>query len=217
MCFGENLEFSDKTRSRIGVLMENNGFFENLTAYENLKYYAELYGIADAESRIDELFLFTDLQAEKYSAVGTFSTGMKRKLGIARAILHRPEVLFLDEPASSLDPEAQKMVRDLILHLAKDESMTVFLSSHNLDEVQKTCSRVAIPHGGKIRAMDSVENLRSDKSKKTIRIALSDASKIDDAMSIASKMPNVSDFLKTQDGFSVSLHESSASPLICRF
>ncbi len=214
LVFEQPLETSDKTRGRVGVLLENNGLFDKLTAYENLKYYAELYGIPGVEERIRELLEFTDLTSRKDTLVGTYSTGMKRKLGIARAILHRPEVLFLDEPTSALDPEAQKMVRDLIVHLSGDESMTVFLSSHNLDEVQKICSRVAILHGGKIKALDSVENLRKTSSVTNVRITLSDSTQVTEARTVVSQTPGVSDFKETETGFSITLSGSSASSVI---
>lgn len=214
LVFSQSLETSDNTRARVGVLLENNGLFDKLTAYENLKYYADLYGILDVEERITELLEFTDLTARKDTLVGTFSTGMKRKLGIARAILHRPEVLFLDEPTSALDPEAQKMVRDLIVHLSGDESMTVFLSSHNLDEVQKICSRVAILHGGRIKALDSVENLRKNRGVTNVKFTLSDSAQVREASSIVSAIPDVSDFSETETGFSITLSGSSASPVI---
>jgi len=216
LVFRESLETSDKTRGRVGVLLENNGLFDKLTAYENLVYYAELYDIPDIQERISELLEFTDLSSRKDTLVGTFSTGMKRKLGIARAILHRPKVLFLDEPTSSLDPEAQKMVRDLILNLSKDESMTVFFCSHNLDEIQKICSRVAILHGGKIKALDSVENLRKNRGVTSVRITLSDVNQIDEALSVVSTIPGVSDCTGTKTGFSLTLSGSSTSPVISR-
>ncbi len=215
LVFGCPLETSDETRARVGVLLENNGLFDKLTAYENLKYYADLYGISDGEERIEELLQFTGLTSRKDALVGTFSTGMKRKLGIARAILHRPEVLFLDEPTSTLDPEAQKMVRDLIVHLAGDESMTVFLSSHNLDEVQKICSRVAILHRGRIKALDSIENLRQNRGVTDVRITLQDRNQLDEAFSVVSNMPGISGFQPTETGFTLALLDSSSSPVIC--
>lgn len=214
LVFGRPLETSDETRARVGVLLENNGLFDKLTAYENLKYYADLFGISDGEERIEELLQFTDLTSRKDTLVGTFSTGMKRKLGIARAILHRPEVLFLDEPTSTLDPEAQKMVRDLIVHLAGDESMTVFLSSHNLDEVQRICSRVAILHRGRIMALDSIEHLRQTRGVTDVRITLLDRNQVDEALSVVSKMPGISEFNQTETGLSITLSGSSASPVI---
>ncbi|MDD1675671.1 MAG: ABC transporter ATP-binding protein [Methanomicrobiales archaeon] len=157
---GANLADNDDLRQKVGVLLENNGLYDRLSAYENLDYYARLYGRVDDRERIDQMLLLTGLQERKDDPVGTFSLGMKRKLGLARAIIHEPEFLFLDEPTSGLDPEAQRMVRDLILDLSRKGNITVFLNSHHLDEVEKICSKVAILHRGTIRACDSVENLR---------------------------------------------------------
>ncbi|HPJ73378.1 MAG TPA: ABC transporter ATP-binding protein, partial [Methanoregulaceae archaeon] len=154
-----DLAVDDRARGDVGVLMENNGLYERLSARENLEYFARLYGIERPKDRVSELLEFTGLQDRSSEPVGNFSTGMKRKLGIARAILHEPEIVFFDEPTSGLDPEAQHMVRELILDLSKREGMTVFLNSHNLDEVQRICTRVAILHRGRIRALDSVRNL----------------------------------------------------------
>ena len=145
---GRDLASDDDARRRVGVLFENNGLADRMSAAGNLAYYAGLYGVDDPAERIDELLTLVDLADRRDDLVGTFSTGMKRKLGIARAILHRPEVVFLDEPSSGLDPGAQRMVRDLILELSRREEMTVFLNSHHLDEVQRICSTVAILAGG---------------------------------------------------------------------
>lgn len=168
---GADLGSDDEARRRIGVLFENNGFSERQSAYENLRYFANLYGIEDPEGRIDKLLGMIGMSDRAYDPVGTFSTGMKRKLGIARAILHKPEVLFLDEPSSGLDPDAQRMVRDLILSLSESDQMTVFINSHHLDEVQRICTRVAILAGGRIRAEDSVARLTASGKERTVWIA----------------------------------------------
>ena len=115
-----------------------------------------LYEVPDPGERTRELLEYVGLSDRADDLVGIFSTGMKRKLGLARAILHKPEILFLDEPSSGLDPEGQKMVHDLIVDLSR-QAMTIFLNSHNLDEVSRVCSKVAILHRGTIRADDSVE------------------------------------------------------------
>ncbi len=161
LVLGRSLATADAARGSVGVLLEHNGLIDRLSAYENLDYYARLYGVHGREARIAGLMEFAGLSDRKDDPVGTFSTGMKRKLGLARAILHDPRILFLDEPTSGLDPEAQAMVRELILGLSAQESMTVFLNSHNLDEVQRICSAVAVLDRGEIRAFDSVEHLRA--------------------------------------------------------
>lgn len=169
--FGADLGSDDEARRRVGVLFENNGFSERQSAYENLRYYAGLYGMDEPEGRIEELLGVIGLSDRSSDAVGTFSTGMKRKLGIARAILHRPDVVFLDEPSSGLDPDAQRMVRDIILSLSEKEGMTVFINSHHLDEVQRICSRVAILAEGKIQAYDSVARLAGAGKESSVWIA----------------------------------------------
>ncbi len=171
---GRDLAADDDARAQVGVLFENNGLSDRMSAAGNLAYYAGLYGVDDPAERIDELLTLVDLADRRDDLVGTFSTGMKRKLGIARAILHRPEVLFLDEPSSGLDPGAQRMVRDLILELSRREEMTVFLNSHHLDEVQRICSTVAILAGGKIRAFDTVANLTAASDRLAVTVSLAD-------------------------------------------
>ena len=190
LVFGENMAVSDRLRGRIGVLLEKDGLSDRLTAFENLDYYARLYGVSDREERVREILEFVGLTERKDSLVGTFSTGMRRKLGIGRAILHNPEVLFLDEPSAGLDPEAQRMVRDLIADLSREEEMTVVVNSHNLDEVQRVCSTVAILHDGRIRAFDTVERLRSGGGAE-VRIVLSDRSSAERALAVLSAATGV--------------------------
>lgn len=169
---GKDLAADDDARARVGVLFENNGLSDRMSAADNLAYYAGLYGIDDPAERIDDLLALVGLADRRDEAVGTFSTGMKRRLGIVRAILHRPEVVFLDEPSSGLDPGAQRIVRDLILELSHREEMTVFLNSHHLDEVQRICTSVAILAGGKIRAFDTMEHLTGASDRPIVTIAL---------------------------------------------
>jgi ABC-2 type transport system ATP-binding protein len=190
LVFGENMAVSDRLRGRIGVLLEKDGLSDRLTACENLDYYARLYGVSGRDERVREILEFVGLTERKDSLVGTFSTGMRRKLGIGRAILHNPEVLFLDEPSAGLDPEAQRMVRDLIADLSREEEMTVVVNSHNLDEVQRVCSTVAILHDGRIRAFDTVERLRSGGGAEG-RIVLSDRSSAERALAVLSAATGV--------------------------
>ncbi|EJG08320.1 ABC transporter related protein [Methanofollis liminatans DSM 4140] len=190
LVFGENMAVSDRLRGRIGVLLEKDGLSDRLTACENLDYYARLYGVSGRDERVREILEFVGLTERKDSLVGTFSTGMRRKLGIGRAILHNPEALFLDEPSAGLDPEAQRMVRDLIADLSREEEMTVVVNSHNLDEVQRVCSTVAILHDGRIRAFDTVERLRSGGGAE-VRIVLSDRSSAERALAVLSAATGV--------------------------
>ncbi len=188
LVLGQSLVTADAARGSVGVLLEHNGLIDRLTANENLDYYARLYDVPRREARIAELMEFAGLSDRKDDLVGTFSTGMKRKLGLARAILHDPRILFLDEPTSGLDPEAQAMVRELILGLSAKESMTVFLNSHNLDEVQRICSAVAVLDRGEIRAFDSVEHLRASEGT-GFELVLADPGQRAGAESVLSRIP----------------------------
>jgi len=190
---GSDLSMDDEARKRVGVLMENNGLYDRLTARENLTYYARLYDVARPAERVAELLDFVGLTDRGDDLVGKYSTGMKRKLGIARAILHEPEIVFLDEPTSGLDPEAQHRVRELILGLSHEGSMTVFLNSHNLDEVQRICSRVAILFQGRIRALDSVRHLTAAGKKNGFSVTLADPSQAGEAGRILSSIAGIED------------------------
>jgi ABC-2 type transport system ATP-binding protein len=160
LVFGKELSGNDGLRRRVGVLLENDGLYEHLSAYENLSYYAHIYSVSGVDAKIESLLDFVGLSDRQHDRVGEFSKGMKRRLALARSIIHDPDVLFYDEPSSGLDPEAQKMVRDLILSMSREKGRTIFLNSHDLDEVQRVCSKIAILRRGEIKAYDTIENLR---------------------------------------------------------
>jgi len=134
-----------RLRRQIGVLPENLGLYESSNAIQNLEYFGQLQRMDNVTLRrnIERLLRVMDLWEKRDIPVETFSKGMRQKLAIARALLHDPIVLFLDEPTASLDPEAAKMVRDTILGL-RAEKRTIFLNTHNLDEAQRVCDRVGI-------------------------------------------------------------------------
>jgi ABC-2 type transport system ATP-binding protein len=121
------------------------GLYNELTAYENLDFYGKLYECPDRLriENIEHFLRMLGLWEKKDSPAGTFSKGMKQKLAIARALVHEPKVLFLDEPTANLDPESAKTVRDFILEL-KSEKRTIFINTHNLDEAQRICDRIGI-------------------------------------------------------------------------
>jgi ABC-2 type transport system ATP-binding protein len=132
-----------------------------LTAQENLEIWGRLYGINGSKlnSQIDFLFEMFGLTERKNDLVGGFSKGMKQKVSIARALIHEPEILFLDEPTAGLDPEASEDVVQYIKKYTKDSQKTVFLCSHRLEEVEYLCDSVAIIHNGKVLASGSIEEL----------------------------------------------------------
>jgi ABC-2 type transport system ATP-binding protein len=164
-----NKEDSLKIRKIIGLVPDNVGLSENLTAYDNLDFYGKIYDCSDAQMKENnKRFLeMLGLWDKRNVLAGTFSKGMKQKLAIARALIHDPQVLFMDEPTANLDPEAAKTVRDFILQLKK-EKKTIFLNTHNLDEAQRICDRVAIMNTS-LRAIGIPQELeRSVSGEKTV-------------------------------------------------
>ena len=149
---------SIEVRKRIGYLPENVKFYENLTAYENLEYLAQLSGIKNTDKNIKDTLEFIDFKGFENKKVGEFSKGMKQRIGIAQAIIHEPEVLFLDEPTSGLDPMGIKKLREVILKINKEKGITIFLNTHLLSEVSKVCSTIGVLSHGMLIYKDSIEN-----------------------------------------------------------
>ena len=193
LVFGKELVDNDDLRRRVGVLLENDGLYEHLSAYENLSYYAKLYSVPYMKEKTNNLLDFVGLSDRQNDRVGVFSKGMKRRLALARSIIHDPEVLFYDEPSAGLDPEAQKMVRDLILRLAREKGRTIFLNSHDLDEVQRVCSKIAILQRGEIKGYDTIENLMRKFSKPSVEIVLTDEKEAEKALDLLDSLDFVSE------------------------
>jgi ABC-2 type transport system ATP-binding protein len=165
-----------KLRGRIGVLPENVGLYESTSAYQNLEYFGRLHRMDPVTLRknIERLLRMMQLWEKKDLPLATFSKGMKQKVALARTLVHDPILLFLDEPTANLDPEAAKMVRDVILELKK-ERRTIFLNTHHLDEAQRVCDRVAILRT-RLLTVGSVDELRSGASGKRTVVRLERAS-----------------------------------------
>jgi ABC-2 type transport system ATP-binding protein len=141
---GERLgERNQSIRQRVGVLTETPGLYRRLSAWDNLVFFARLYGTPNPEAQAEKYLHLFDLWDRRRDLAGGFSKGMRQKLAIARALLHEPEILFLDEPTAGLDPEAAKVVRELIEALRSGDR-TIFLCTHNLDEADRLCDRVAL-------------------------------------------------------------------------
>lgn len=130
-------------RRAVGILTETPGLYDNLSAEYNLKVYARLYEVPDPDGQVERYLRMLGLWDRRFDAAGTFSKGMKQKLAIARALLHEPRILFLDEPTAGLDPEAARLVRDFIADLRK-EGRTIFMCTHNLDEADRLCDRIGV-------------------------------------------------------------------------
>lgn len=150
-------------RQTVGILTENPSLYERLTAQENMDFFAEAYNLSEPQekaSRIRELLEFFDLWERRNDKVATFSKGMKQKLAIARALVHKPPILFLDEPTAGLDPESAKEVRDLMETLSQREKHTILLCTHHLEDAERLCSRVMIINKGKSVVVGTPDELR---------------------------------------------------------
>ncbi|MHA1303115.1 MAG: ATP-binding cassette domain-containing protein [Candidatus Heimdallarchaeaceae archaeon] len=168
----DTVEQSLELREKVGLLTETPSIYERLTVRQNLSFFAQIYGVKkeDIELKIDQLADIFEITEKLDVPAGTLSKGMKQKLAIARAMIHDPEVLFLDEPTASLAPESAKVVHDLIHKLAKERKRTFFIATHNLTEAERLCDRVAIINKGKLLAVGAPNELKSMMKGETITI-----------------------------------------------
>ncbi len=155
-------------RAASGALLEHNGLYERLSAEDNLEYYGRIWRLPAGErsARIRELLAHFGLWERRAEPAGKWSRGMKQKLAVARALLHRPRLVFLDEPTAGLDPVAAVSLREDLSSLAAREGVTVFLTTHNLDEAERLCHRVAVIRCGRLAAVGPVEDLKVRKGER---------------------------------------------------
>jgi ABC-2 type transport system ATP-binding protein len=165
-------EHPEAVRGRVGILTETPGLYDKLSATANLEFFGRLYGLdaATRATRIERYLRLFSLWERRDDVAGNFSKGMKQKLAIARALLHEPAVVFLDEPTAALDPEAAYIVREAIEALRRS-GRTIVLATHNLDEADRLCDRVAFVRGGLVR-VDSPAALRASMGGHRIDIRL---------------------------------------------
>lgn len=163
---------ADVIRARAGALLEHTGLYERLSAVDNLEYYGRIARMpaADRTARIQDLLSQFGLWDRRTETVGAWSRGMKQKLAVARALLHRPPLIFLDEPTASLDPVASAALRDDLARLAAREGVTVFLTTHNLAEAERLCARVAVIREGRLLAVGPPAELNARQNLR-VRIA----------------------------------------------
>ncbi len=150
-------------RERCGALLEHSGLYERMTAEDNLEFYARVWHLPQAarRERVRDLLTGLGLWDRRHELVGQWSRGMKQKLAVARALLHHPDLLFLDEPTAGLDPIAAAALRDDLTGLARREGVTVFLTTHNLAEAEKLCDQVAVIRSGRLVAIGRPDELRA--------------------------------------------------------
>jgi ABC-2 type transport system ATP-binding protein len=144
----------------INALPESSGTYEWMTAGEYLEFFTRLYEAKPSQGGIDTLLVTVGLQGKEKQAIRSFSRGMKQRLGIARALINRPKLLFLDEPTNGLDPQGRKDIHDLLINLNRKQGTTVFLSTHLLDDVERLCNRIAIINYGKIVRVGEMDRLK---------------------------------------------------------
>jgi ABC-2 type transport system ATP-binding protein len=166
---------ADDVRARVGILTETPGLYDKLPAIANLDFFGRLYGLDGAvrAERIERYLRLFGLWERRDDVAGTFSKGMKQKLAIARALLHDPSVVFLDEPTAALDPEAAFIVREAIETLRR-AGRTIVLATHNLDEADRLCDRIAFVRGGLVR-VDSPAALRGAFAARELMVRLGGA------------------------------------------
>jgi ABC-2 type transport system ATP-binding protein len=154
-----------QVKENVGYLPENVGFYDDMNARENIRYVARLNRIPDSVSskKIDDLLQLVGLTEEATKKVGTYSKGMRQRLGIAEVLVKEPKLIFLDEPTIGLDPDGTNRMLDLIRSLSKEKKMTVFFSSHLLEQVQRICDRVGIMIKGTLVAMGPIQELAKNK------------------------------------------------------
>ncbi len=169
-----SIEDSMKARKIIGLVPDNVGLYDTLSAAENLQFYGKMYEAPDqlVNNNIEKYLKMLDLWEKRNQSVGTYSKGMRQKVAVARALIHDPEILIMDEPTANLDPEASRTIRDFIIELKK-ENRTIMLNTHNLDEAQRICTKIGVLKTHMI-TVDTPGNLQRSFSGSRISIKLAD-------------------------------------------
>lgn len=166
-----------KAIERVGAIVENPDLYMYLSGYENLKLIANLYKGID-EARIQEVVKLVKLENRIKDKVSKYSLGMRQRLGIAQAILHRPNLLILDEPTNGLDPEGMKEMRELLTNLAQKEKMAILISSHNLAELDNLCNKVCIIKNGEIIETSDITEIKRESNTNFIVFEVEDTKSI---------------------------------------
>jgi len=163
---------ADNIRARTGSLLEHDGLYEQLSAEDNLDFYGRIYLMpaSERQGRIDDLLKRMDLSDRRHEPIAKWSRGMKQKLALARTLLHRPPLVFLDEPTAGLDVVSATALREDLASLAAHEGVTVFLTTHNMSEAEKLCNRVAVIRQGKLLAEGHPDELRSQTGGAQVEI-----------------------------------------------
>jgi ABC-2 type transport system ATP-binding protein len=200
---------------RCGALLEHPGLYERLSAQDNLDFYGRAWHVPKRTraDRIRELLTRFGLWDRRDDPVGNWSRGMKQKLAVARAVLHRPDLVFLDEPTSGLDPVATAGLREDLAMLAAQEGVTVFLTTHNLNEAERLCGQVGVISRGRLLAVGSPDELRARQDSGRVDITVRGITS--DVVALLQSMPGVT--AVTVDGARLSLalpSGASVAPIV---
>lgn len=179
----------EKAIEKVGTIVENPDLYMYMSGYANLKLIANLYKEVD-KKRIDEVAKLVGLENRIKDKVSKYSLGMRQRLGIAAAILHKPNLLILDEPTNGLDPEGIKQIRDLIAKLAREENMAIMISSHNLAEIENVCNKICIIQNGKIVEQSDIEDVKKEASKGEYTIEVDNIEKLKEVLKVEIKEEN---------------------------
>jgi ABC-2 type transport system ATP-binding protein len=198
---------ADSVREGVGVLLERDGLYLRLSARDNLDFYGEIYRLSRSErrSRIEQLLKHLGLWDYRDKSVFTFSKGMRQKLALARALLHQPSLLFLDEPTSGLDALGAVALRDDLIALARQEGVTVFLTTHNLAEAEKICDRVAVIFEGRLVIEGSPDEIVAKARRPCAEIVGCDIP--NEAVAALEKLPFVEQLTRLPKGLTVFMKE----------
>jgi ABC-2 type transport system ATP-binding protein len=202
-----------RAREACGALLEHAGLYERLTAYDNLEFYGRVWRLPAAErrARIQELLNDLGLWDRRRELVGGWSRGMKQKLAVARALLHRPRLVFLDEPTAGLDPVAAASLREDLVTLARGSGVTVFLTTHNLTEAERVCDLVGVIRSGRVLALGKPDELRARSSG---RMVVTGRGIDERVLSLVAAQPGV-ERAEARDGqLTLRIGEVDTSPLV---
>ena len=158
------MDNSEDIRKRVGIVTESAGLYHEMSGYENLEFFADIYGVCD-KKRIEELLFLFGLQEHQKQQTGTYSTGMKKRLALAKALLHKPDLLFLDEPTNGLDPDGIKMALSYLGEYQKQTGTTIFICSHVLHQLESICTSFAFLEKGRIIEKGTIEQLTEKYTK----------------------------------------------------
>ncbi len=208
-----------EVRARCGALLEHSGLYERLSAADNLEFYGRAWRLKPAErkARSRELLMHFGLWDRRHEAVGTWSRGMKQKLAVARALLQRPPVIFLDEPTAGLDPVAAAALYQDLSSLAKSEGTTVFLTTHNLAEAEKLCAQVGFIRQGRLLAVGSPGDLCYRNAAGSLHAEITGRGWSEEALTNLRARPEVMAIEAQRDRLQIELHgRAELAPLVAQ-